>query len=143
VTQRSRWYRSIHPSISISIYLSIHPSISIYLSVCLSVCRSVGRSVGLSVYVYVHSPNLGAKVLRGDPRYLPLSLYLSKHMALVHTCAPSTGCGGAECVTGDATEQVASPPLSPGACLTCTGERCCEQHRPRTTRRAPHVYPDI
>jgi len=20
---------------------------------------------------------------------------------------------------------------------------CCEQHRPRTTRRAPHTYPDI
>ena len=20
---------------------------------------------------------------------------------------------------------------------------CCEQHRPRTTRRAPHIYPDI
>jgi len=24
-------------------------------------------------------------------------------------------------------------------CVTC----CCEQHRPRTTRRAPHIYPDI
>jgi len=22
-------------------------------------------------------------------------------------------------------------------------EDCCEQHRPRTTRRAPHLYPDI
>jgi len=32
---------------------------------------------------------------------------------------------------------------TPGLTLRVDGWTCCEQHRPCTTRRAPHIYPDI
>jgi len=69
--------------------------IYIYIYSCLSVClcvRTTSASLRCAPPDIFHIEHLY--------RYLPI------HMARVHTCAPSTGCGGAERVTGDATEQV-------------------------------------